>query len=588
MLNLFKIKKLINNKKNFSNLKLIFFLNFINFILELMAILSIPIFVSLLIDKNYLIEKYNIQISLYLVNYNPITIMSIIVIFLFLFKNVFYFFLIYKQSRLIKEIKITTSEKVFNMYLLGSYMNHLSKDPSTLTRDTTYSVQSFGFYLFNLINLFREIISIMFIVLLLFFIKPLIVLVSVTFFLLIAFIFKRSIKKILTKKANENEKLNELFSKDVFNTFLSIKDIKILKKESDSIKKFKSKIYKLENNLFFFQILERLPKSILEILSIIFLLIVSLVLFNVIKDKVELFTVLSLFLVATVRLLPSFTSVISSLNYLKIFEPGLITLFNEIEKPIKSDNAYQKDFQEYYPKKIDVKQLIIVEKLTFGFNDNNHFLKDINLKIFQGEMNCIIGETGSGKSTIFNLMLGLLEPESGNIYYQGKNIKPDISNWYEAISLVSQDPYLFNDSIINNITFNILENEIDKKKLNKAIKISELSETIAKLPKGLNTKVSSQSINLSGGEKQRIALARAIYKNSNILFLDEFTNAIDDKTENKIMQNLRELKNITLIIISHRKSTIEQCDKIWKLENNKITLVKKENSTIINGILKKN
>ena len=588
MLNLFKIKKLINNKKNFSNLKLIFFLNFINFILELMAILSIPIFVSLLIDKNYLIEKYNIQISLYLVNYNPITIMSIIVIFLFLFKNVFYFFLIYKQSRLIKEIKITTSEKVFNMYLFGSYMNHLSKDPSTLTRDTTYSVQSFGFYLFNLINLFREIISIMFIVLLLFFIKPLIVLVSVTFFLLIAFIFKRSIKKILTKKANENEKLNELFSKDVFNTFLSIKDIKILKKESDSIKKFKSKIYKLENNLFFFQILERLPKSILEILSIIFLLIVSLVLFNVIKDKVELFTVLSLFLVATVRLLPSFTSVISSLNYLKIFEPGLITLFNEIEKPIKSDNAYQKDFQEYYPKKIDVKQLIIVEKLTFGFNDNNHFLKDINLKIFQGEMNCIIGETGSGKSTIFNLMLGLLEPESGNIYYQGKNIKPDISNWYEAISLVSQDPYLFNDSIINNITFNILENEIDKKKLNKAIKISELSETIAKLPKGLNTKVSSQSINLSGGEKQRIALARAIYKNSNILFLDEFTNAIDDKTENKIMQNLRELKNITLIIISHRKSTIEQCDKIWKLENNKITLVKKENSTIINGILKKN
>ena len=588
MLNLFKIKKLINNKKNFSNLKLIFFLNFINFILELMAILSIPIFVSLLIDKNYLIEKYNIQISLYLVNYNPITIMSIIVIFLFLFKNVFYFFLIYKQSRLIKEIKITTSEKVFNMYLFGSYMNHLSKDPSTLTRDTTYSVQSFGFYLFNLINLFRGIISIMFIVLLLFFIKPLIVLVSVTFFLLIAFIFKRSIKKILTKKANENEKLNELFSKDVFNTFLSIKDIKILKKESDSIKKFKSKIYKLENNLFFFQILERLPKSILEILSIIFLLIVSLVLFNVIKDKVELFTVLSLFLVATVRLLPSFTSVISSLNYLKIFEPGLITLFNEIEKPIKSDNAYQKDFQEYYPKKIDVKQLIIVEKLTFGFNDNNHFLKDINLKIFQGEMNCIIGETGSGKSTIFNLMLGLLEPESGNIYYQGKNIKPDISNWYEAISLVSQDPYLFNDSIINNITFNILENEIDKKKLNKAIKISELSETIAKLPKGLNTKVSSQSINLSGGEKQRIALARAIYKNSNILFLDEFTNAIDDKTENKIMQNLRELKNITLIIISHRKSTIEQCDKIWKLENNKITLVKKENSTIINGILKKN
>ena len=377
----------------------------------------------------------------------------------------------------------------------------------------------------------------------------------------------------MTQKANENQKLSELFTKDVFNTFSSIKDIKILKKTSEILKKFKLKVDKLENNLFFFQLLERIPKSILELLSIIFLLIVSFVLFNSTKDQVELFTVLSLFLVATVRLLPSFTSVITGLNYLKIYEPGLIALFNEIEKSIKSDNNHQVDFKEICHKEKDVKKLIIVEELTFGFNKNNHFLKDLNLEIFQGEMNCIIGKTGSGKSTIFNLMLGLLEPQSGNIFYQGKNIKLDISNWYEAISLVSQDPYLFDDSIINNITFNILENEIDKQKLNQAIEISELFKTIAKLPEGLNTKVSTQSINLSGGEKQRIALARAIYKNSNILFLDEFTNAIDDETEKKIMQNLRKLKNKTFIIISHRKSTIDQCDKIWKLENSKITLV---------------
>ncbi len=573
MLNLFKIKELINNKKKFFNLKLILFFNFTNFILELLSILSIPIFISLLIDKYYFIEKYNIQIPFYLANYNPLIIMTIIVIFLFIFKNIFYFFLIYKQSHFIREIKVAISAKVFNLYLLGSYMNHLSKDPSAITRDTTYSVQSFGFYLYNLINLFREIISIIFIVLLLFFIKPLVVLVSASFFLLIVFFFQKFIKKILTQKANENQKLSELFTKDVFNTFSSIKDIKILKKTSEILKKFKLKVDKLENNLFFFQLLERIPKSILELLSIIFLLIVSFVLFNSTKDQVELFTVLSLFLVATVRLLPSFTSVITGLNYLKIYEPGLIALFNEIEKSIKSDNNHQVDFKEICHKEKDVKKLIIVEELTFGFNKNNHFLKDLNLEIFQGEMNCIIGKTGSGKSTIFNLMLGLLEPQSGNIFYQGKNIKLDISNWYEAISLVSQDPYLFDDSIINNITFNILENEIDKQKLNQAIEISELFKTIAKLPEGLNTKVSTQSINLSGGEKQRIALARAIYKNSNILFLDEFTNAIDDETEKKIMQNLRKLKNKTFIIISHRKSTIDQCDKIWKLENSKITLV---------------
>jgi ABC-type multidrug transport system fused ATPase/permease subunit len=570
MFNLLKIKKIINNKKKLFDFKLILFLNFINFFIELFSILSLPIFVSLLIDKNYLIEKYNIQIFFYFNNYDPIIIMSILIVFLFIIKNIFYIFLIYKQSRFIEEIKITTSEKVFNMYLLGSYKSHLNKTPSLLTRDTTYSVQSFGFYIFHLINLFREIVSITFLVLLLFFIKPLIILSSGFFFTLIAFFFHKRLKKVLNKKANENEKLNEIFTKDVFNTFLSIKDIKILKKEFDIIKKFKLKIEKFENNLFFFQVLEKIPRSILEILSIIFLLIISLVLFSVTKDQVEFFTILSLFLVTTVRLLPSFTSVMSSLNYLKIFQPGLITLYNENEKSIQSVNAYQREYKEIYSKETDKKKLIIIEGLTFGYDKNKNLFQNVNFEILHGKMNCITGETGIGKSTIFNLMLGLLEPQSGNIYYKGKNIKSDISNWYEAISLVSQDPYLFDDSIINNITFNILENKIDEERLSEAIEISELSQTIAKLEKGLNTKVSTHSLNLSGGEKQRIALARAIYKNSTIFFLDEFTNAIDEETEKKIIKNLKRLINKTFIIITHKKSTIEQCDKIWRLENGKI------------------
>ena len=574
MLYLFQIKELINCKKKFFHFKLIFFLNFINFFLELSSILSLPIFASLLIDKYYLIDKYNIQIPFYLNSYDPIIIMSVVVIFLFLIKNLFYIFLIYKQSDFIREIKIIISKKIFNMYLLGSYMNHLSKNPSGLTSDITYSVQSYGFYISHLINLFREIISIIFLVVLLFFIKPLIMLVSIIFFLLIFFFFQNQIKKTLGNKADENRELSELFAKDVFNTFSSIKDIKILKKEFDIIKKFQFKIEKLENNLFFFQILERIPKSILEILSIIFLLIISLVLFNVTNDQVEFFTILSLFLVATVRLLPSFSSVITSLNYLKIFEPGLAILYNESRKSIKSDNIRQGNFREICVKETGEQNLISVESLTFGYEENKLFLKDLNLEISQGKMNCIVGKTGSGKSTIFNLMLGLLEPQSGNIYYQGKNIKSDILNWYQAISLVTQDPYLFDDSIINNITFNILENKLDEKKLYKAIEVSELSETIAKLPQGLNTKVNTQSINLSGGERQRIALARAIYKDSDILFLDEFTNAIDDETEKKIMRNLKGLKNKTFIIISHRSSAVRQCDKIWKLENGKIYLEK--------------
>jgi hypothetical protein len=197
--NLNRIEKVINNKKKYFDLKIIFFLNLINSILELFSILSLPIFISLLIDQNYLIEKYNIKIFFYFNNYEPITIMSILVILIFLAKNIFFIYLIYKQSYLINEIKIEISKKIFSIYLLGSYLNHLSKNPSTLTRDATHSVQSFGFYIFHLINLFREIVAITFLILLLFIVKPFIILISLFFFLLIIFIFQKSFKNLLKK-----------------------------------------------------------------------------------------------------------------------------------------------------------------------------------------------------------------------------------------------------------------------------------------------------------------------------------------------------------------------------------------------------
>tara|TARA_B000000532_G_C18596571_1_gene289429 strand:- start:49 stop:561 length:513 start_codon:yes stop_codon:yes gene_type:complete len=169
-------------------------------------------------------------------------------------------------------------------------------------------------------------------------------------------------------------------------------------------------------------------------------------------------------------------------------------------------------------------------------------------------------------------MLGLIHPKSGDIIYKNKSIFQNLDEWRKEIGYISQNIYLLDSTIEKNIAFNFLDESINKEKLRKAIKVACLDEKISSMPQGLNTVVGNDGLKLSGGERQRIAIARAAYKNPNIFFMDESTSALDDKTENLIMNNLnQEFKNKTFIMIAHRKSTIEKCDKVWKLSNGKLT-----------------
>ena len=565
-----KVLKIINDRKDIKKLKFIFFLNFINFTIEIITLVSIPIFAALLLDKNFINKKFDIDLTQYFGSENILISFGVFIIFLFLIKNIFLIFLTYLQTNFTKNLKIKVAEKIFQNYLYSAYSYHLDFSPSELTRNATYSVQHLGYYIFHLINLFREVIAILFIVSLLLFVEPIIVLISSTFLFFVSFFFIKNFKKDIKQKAKENQNLNDLFTKYLHNSFSSIKDVKILKKEKDILNNFSKKINIFEKNLFFFQILEKLPRTTLEVFSVAFILFLCVIIFKIIDNPTEQLAILSLFAVSTIRMLPSVSSINASLNYLKIFRPSLILIYEEYEKfELRDKKNKQKIDKFYFKENLDIKKnFIISENISFKFKSKKEILNNINFSISEGETICITGATGSGKSTLFNLMLGLLLPSRGNIYFKNENILKDISLWYDNVSIVSQEPYLLETSIKNNITFNIKEADTDFIKLNKAIKISELQDTISNLPLGIETKVSTQAMNLSGGEKQRIALARAIYKDSPIFFLDEFTSAIDEKTENLIMNNLKKyLFNKTFIIISHKRKTIESCDKVWKLEN---------------------
>lgn len=570
MLNFLLIKKVLS-KKEFNKFIFINFLNFFHFIFDLISIISIPIFVSILINQNLILKKVDLFLNEYLKN-NFLLLSIGLVIIIFLIKNFFYLFIINYQNNFLKRLKLKLYKNVFNKYLFSNYEEFLSYNPSEVSKNTTIVIQEFSLYLTQLTNIVRESSSIIIIIICLSIAKPIIVIPAIIFLTCFLFIYFKSLKHKITSKSFYNQQLYKTFTQLVHECFNGIKDLKILNKEEEIFKIYNNKIQLYEENISFFVIFEKLPKFLLEIISIIFLLLISYFMYSYSTSLQDLIPTLTFMVISIVRLLPAFTSLSSSYFYKRIYEPSLKILILELDKFNYNYNEVNKNFKNinYFdnPKNISV----ILKNVTFTYSSNKNLtnLSDVSLEIKKGDVAGIVGKTGSGKTTLFNVMLGLLKPNNGTVKFNN-----EYKNLSEKIGYVSQNIFLLNDTIEKNIIFNFNNEKIDKAKLDNAIFISDLKKTIEQLPKNIHTEVGINGVNLSGGEKQRIAIARAIYRNPEILFLDEFTSSIDSDTENKIIERLLQyFQNKTIILIAHRKSTIAMCKSVWFLENGSLKQIK--------------
>ena len=566
------------DKKDKFKFKLILLLNCIVFFFEFLSLASIPIFVSLAIDPNYLLEKMNMYFGNSFIsefsNEKIMLVSTIFVISAFVLKNCFFIFLTYLQGNFFKKIKSDVANKLFSFYINSPLLYHLKNNPSQLSRNISDEIQGLYNYLFHFISLIREILAILVIITLLGIVNP-----STTFiiFLLLGFlilIYFKIIKPRVRKKAKKNQELRKSITQTIYETFGSIKDLKILAKEKEITTFFNKFIKNYEENLYHFVFYGSFPKFFLEMFSITLIIIVSFIYFSLNQDFVALFPMLSLIVISVVRFIPAFNSIIVSSTYMKIFEASVDLLSNEINS-INSANNQEAKKSTYLSNEpnLNIKKFFFsVEKISFSYPESKLFpLKDVSLTIEEGSKVGITGETGAGKSTLFHIMLGLLEPKTGNIFYKGQDIFKNLYQWRKEIGYISQNIYLLDSSIKKNIAFNFLNEPIDNKKLEKAINIAHLSNKISELSDGINTKVGTDGLKLSGGERQRIALARAIYREPNIFFMDESTSSLDLKTEEIIMNNIKNnFNDKTIIMIAHRKSTIDKCDKVLNLENGSI------------------
>ena len=420
------------------------------------------------------------------------------------------------------------------------------------------------------ITLFLEIIVFLGIVLLLLFYEPLGSLFIILFFGIFGFLFFYKVQ-IKAKKWGEERQIHSgLKIKFLREGFRSIKEIKILQRLSEIVKIFTSNNKKLSNYELKQNFINTLPRLWLEWLVIVgFILLISFMIFLG-NELNQIVPPLVLFAAASYRIMPSLTRIMSSIQKIIFYMPTVNSTFNEFNNTefINLENKILK------VDKITIHNKISIKNISFKYpNTPLKILDDISFEIPIGSTIGIVGESGIGKTTLINIILGLIEPSTGVIEVNGISISENVGSWQKQIGYVPQDIFLTDDTIKKNIAFAIPEDEINDEFVKKSIKDAKLDMFVNSLPNNFNTKVGEFGDRLSGGQRQRIAIARSLYNDPKILILDEFTNFLDSSTEKKIINEVNALKGKkTIIMITHRPATLEKCDKVYKIDSQGIKI----------------
>ena len=340
-----------------------------------------------------------------------------------------------------------------------------------------------------------------------------------------------------------------------------IKHLKLKGNESRYIDRFIKYDEEFNRNNSVSSIIGLLPRYILETVTFGGIVLVMVLFIIAGQSGQSMIPILSLYALAGYRLMPALQQIYVGFTQIKYNTPALDILIDDFKELI--DNPKTKDKNSF----IDIKFNNVIELQSIHYKYpkfDQYILCDLDLKIFHNTTVGFVGPSGCGKTTLVDVLLGLLDFESGNYLVDSKKIDHDnLSIWQKNFGYVSQDIYLADDSIAHNIAFSIPHDEIDQNQVIKNAKLANIDEFVESLPEGYNTYVGDRGVRLSGGQKQRIGIARALYFNPDILVLDEATSALDGSTENVIMDALHNLShNKTIIIIAHRLETVMECDVI--------------------------
>lgn len=579
MKKIYKKMMVLLDRKQKRRMTLLVFIMLIGAALETLGVAMIIPVMNVVLEENAVEKHKYLQVICRIFSINNTKTLVIFVmtamVAIFAIKNIFLYFQQKVQLKFVYTNQFATSRRMMINFMQRPYEYYLNADTAVIQRNITSDVNNMYGLILALLQLISE--GIVFVCLItVSILKDVWMTVTVSSLLFIVLlIIKCVLKPVMRRAGEENQEYYSGLFKWIEQSVMGIKEIKVTAKEHYFINEYAKCGNGYVSAVQRYSLYNATPRLLIETVAIAGMILYMTVQLLRGVGVAEIIPQIGLLAVVATRLVPCANRINNHLNSIAYFEPFFMGVSDNLQEEIRDENI---DYSsETYNKRIDtdkleIKHKIELKNITYKYPNTETLIFDnANMEIPIGKSIGIVGTTGSGKTTVVDILLGLLKLQSGEILADGVKVTEHYREWLKNIGYIPQMIFMIDSTIRKNVAFGYADEDIDDDRVWEALKEAQLDEFVRSLPAGLDTCIGERGIRISGGQRQRISIARALFEDPEVLILDEATSALDNDTEAAIMESINRLHGRkTLIIIAHRLQTIEKCDIVYRVQDTKV------------------
>ena len=542
-------------------------------LLEVAGVAAIPAFVGLLSSPERVLRYSAVRGAFGLVAADTpekrVLWAAIALAVLYIVKNSFLAWFAYVQSRYIFHRQVGMAKRLFDTYLRSPYTFHLQRNTAQLLHNINNDVISVVNDVFlSILRIAIETMVLIAVLILLVSVEPWISLAMMALLGGSSVLFLRGVRRKMSRYATEEHEHRSRMIQWVNQGLGGLKEVKVLRRESYFLRAFSYSADLYTRAGAFRAAIYELPRLFLETIAVLTMLGVAALFIWERRSMQAIVPTLTLLALAAARLMPSANRLVGAFIAVRWGRPALTAVHADLIGATElEDKAQQLESPKRLSEAIEFRNVCYCYPAAHAPT-----LNGVNLLIPRGSAVAFVGSSGAGKTTAVDVLLGLLEPTSGQVLVDGRDIRQDLSAWQRQIGYIPQQIYLSDDTVRRNVAFGVPDEQIDEARVWAALESAQLHEYILSLPDALNASVGERGVRLSGGQRQRIGIARALYHDPTVLVMDEATSALDHRTESLVMETIERLRiGRTIIAIAHRQTTVERFDTVLVVENGAIT-----------------